>query len=82
MPDTVSTHEDAQQTGYLGTVADQIPNEDYAVDADHEATAKAQREQLLEQRKAALEVPAEPKATKSTAKSSGSSSSGSSSGSS
>lgn len=51
-----SPYEEAVEQGYAGTVAEDPPNEAYAVDADHAATAEAERLALRAQRDAALDA--------------------------
>lgn len=43
-------YEQATEQGYIGTVASEPPNEAYQVDADHAATARAEREARRDQR--------------------------------
>jgi hypothetical protein len=41
---------EAQEKGYIGGVAPEPPDEAYRVDADHQATAEAERQALRSQR--------------------------------
>jgi hypothetical protein len=53
---------DAQEQGYVGQVAADPPNEAYTVDADHAATAKAEREALVGQRQEWSDASRDPEA--------------------
>lgn len=75
--------EQATEQGYIGTVADDLPNEAYTVSADHAATAAAERAAVKAQRDRweadSREPEPEAKSTSKSSKSSGSGSSGGSS---